>query len=309
MSASFDRLRRNVLGLVLFAAVGGLVAGAGWAASASMRSTTVPVAAPASTAARRGAVTVLAGSVPNRAPSTLAAPSPVVRDAADVLAVEVANVASSTTTTTSATTTSSATTTTAAAVAPVTEPATTAATLPPEVAKGTTVATARPATPVGTAPTADRRVTGVGDSIMFGATPALKGAVTGELTVDAKVGRSFAEGLDVVKELATQKEFGDVVVVHLGTNNGATVSQVKQMLDRLKSVRTVLLVNVRVPRDWQDSTNKNLASVARSYRNTRLVDWYSATDGHPELFAPDGYHLTNDGAAFYATLIADAMNY
>ena len=47
MSASFDRLRRNVLGLVLFAAVGGLVAGAGWAASASMRSTTVPVAAPA----------------------------------------------------------------------------------------------------------------------------------------------------------------------------------------------------------------------------------------------------------------------
>lgn len=301
MSASFDRLRRNVLGLVLFAAVGGLVAGAGWAASASMRSTTVPVAAPASTAARRGAVTVLAGSVPNRAPSTLAAPSPVVRDAVDVLAVEIANLPTSTSTTSSATTTAAAPATTV--------PATTAATLPPEVAKGTTVATARPATPVGTVPSADRRITGVGDSIMFGATPSMKDAVTGELTVDAKVGRSFAEGLDVVKELAVQKAFGDVVVVHLGTNNGATVSQVKQMLDRLKSVRTVLLVNVRVPRDWQDSTNKNLATVARSYRNTRLVDWYSATEGHPELFAPDGYHLTNDGAAFYATLIADAMNY
>lgn len=306
MSASFDRLRRNVLGLVLFAAVGGLVAGAGWAASASMRSTTVPVAAPASTAARRGAVTVLAGSVPNRAPSTTAAPSPVVRDAADVLAVEIANLPTSTSTTSSAPATTAAA---PATTAPVTAPATTAATLPPEVAKGTTVATARPATPVGTVPSADRRITGVGDSIMFGATPSLKDAVTGELTVDAKVGRSFAEGLAVVKELAAQKAFGDVVVVHLGTNNGATVSQVKQMLDRLKSVRTVLLVNVRVPRDWQDSTNNNLATVARSYRNTRLVDWYSATEGHPELFAPDGYHLTNDGAAFYATLIADAMNY
>lgn len=308
MSSSFDRLRHHALGLVVFAAVGGLVAGAGWAASASMRSTSAPVAAPVSTAARRSAVTVLAGSVPNRAPSTTAAPSPVVRDAVDVLAVEVANTVASTTTTSSVPATTAATTTVATTPV-VTAASTTAATLPPEVAKGTTVATARPATPVGTVPSATRKVVGVGDSIMFGATPALKDAVTGELSVDAKVGRSFAEGLDVVKELQKQKALGDVVVVHLGTNNGATVAQVRQMLDRLKSVRTVLLVNVRVPRDWQDATNANLASVARSYRNTRLVDWYSATDGHPELFASDGYHLTNDGAAFYATLIADAMNY
>ena len=50
-------------------------------------------------------------------------------------------------------------------------------------------------------------------------------------------------------------------------------------------------------------------SVSRAYRNVRLVDWYSASQDHPELFAGDGYHLTPDGSAFYATLIADATDY
>ena len=306
MSRTSDRLRRQALGLVLFAAVGGLVAGAGWAASASMRSGPVaPVAAAPTSVAPRGVVGVLAGSVPNRTPVTTLAPG---QDRADVLGETVQRLPEMTfaTATTAAAPATTVATTVPATVSTTTEPATT---LPAAVAKGTTVATAKPATAVATVPSPERRVTGIGDSIMFGATPALKGKVTGELTVDAVVGRNYADGIDVVKELAKQKAFGDVVVVHLGTNNGATTTQVKNMLDRLKSVRTVLVVNVRVPRDYQDSTNAALASVSRAYRNVRLVDWYSASQDHPELFAGDGYHLTPDGSAFYATLIADATDY
>ncbi len=63
-------------------------------------------------------------------------------------------------------------------------------------------------------------------------------------------------------------------------------TQVKQMLDRLKSVRTVLLVNVRVPRDWQDATNANLASVAVNPTawpaTLRQFDALVAA-GHPDL--------------------------
>ena len=39
----------------------------------------------------------------------------------------------------------------------------------------------------------------------------------------------------------------------------------------------------------------------------RLVDWYGATDGQPELFWADGVHLRADGNALYARLLAEAL--
>ncbi|WP_458575447.1 SGNH/GDSL hydrolase family protein, partial [Staphylococcus epidermidis] len=51
----------------------------------------------------------------------------------------------------------------------------------------------------------------------------------------------------------------------------------------------------RVPRDWQDNVNKQLANAAKKHKNVTLVDWYQRSAGHSEYFAPDGVHLENSG--------------
>jgi len=154
-------------------------------------------------------------------------------------------------------------------------------------------------------------VAGVGDSIMLGASAALTAAVaatTGAaLTVDARVGRQFAEGVTVVTGLVQAAALGDAVIVHLGTNGPVTVPLVRSLLDQLVGVRTVLLVNVRVPREWESGVNATLAAVGGAYPNVHLVDWHAATEGHPELLSADGVHPVAAGSAAYAELLSRAL--
>jgi hypothetical protein len=156
-----------------------------------------------------------------------------------------------------------------------------------------------------------RRVTGVGDSIMVGAAERLAEAVQDRLgatvEINARVGRPFGEGIQVVHDLVAAGQVGDAVVVHLGTNGPIDEAMVHEMLDEFRSVRLVVVVNVRVPLDYEASVNDVLATVASTYPNVRLLDWYGATDGHPELFWADGVHLRPAGSAFYASLLADAI--
>ena len=44
-----------------------------------------------------------------------------------------------------------------------------------------------------------------------------------------------------------------------------------------------------------------------AHPNAVLLDWYAASDGHPEYFYDDGTHLRPDGAAAYAALIKSVV--
>ena len=46
---------------------------------------------------------------------------------------------------------------------------------------------------------------------------------------------------------------------------------------------------------------------AAAHPNAVLVDWFTASDGHPEYFYDDGTHLRPDGAAQYAALVKAAI--
>jgi hypothetical protein len=61
-----------------------------------------------------------------------------------------------------------------------------------------------------------------------------------------------------------------------------------------------------VPREWEAHNNRVIASGIAKYPNARLVDWYGATSGRPELFWKDGYHPRPEGAELYADLISAA---
>ncbi len=69
----------------------------------------------------------------------------------------------------------------------------------------------------------------------------------------------------------------------------------------------VVLVTTREPRSWQDLTNARLAAAAVGRPNVALVDWYHASEGHPEYFVADGVHLTPLGAQAYAVALASAF--
>ena len=145
-------------------------------------------------------------------------------------------------------------------------------------------------------------VTAVGDSVMLGAAPDLEREIPG-IAIDAREGRQFAEGLEVVRALRDAGDLGDIVVVALGTNGPITTELVDEMLGLLEGVDRVVFVSNRVPQPWEAPNNAILQEVSARYENVALVDWHSAGEGHPEYFW-DGVHLAPDGARAFALLVS-----
>jgi lysophospholipase L1-like esterase len=79
------------------------------------------------------------------------------------------------------------------------------------------------------------------------------------------------------------------------------------MMSALAGVDRVVLVNVRVPRDWESGNNAVFSEAAATYPNVRVVDWHGATEGRSDLFAGDGIHPGAAGATLFAELIAAAV--
>lgn len=140
----------------------------------------------------------------------------------------------------------------------------------------------------------------VGDSVMLGAADALRATLPG-VTVDAAVGRQFSEGLSIVLSLAESGDLPGTVVFHLGTNGTVGAGRCDELMQILGD-RTVVLVNVHVPRSWEATNNDVLAACAARH-GARLVDWHTNATG----LAGDGYHMGSSGAGQYAALVAAAL--
>jgi hypothetical protein len=168
---------------------------------------------------------------------------------------------------------------------------------------GTTPPVAPSVTPLLPSPVAimpGTDILAVGDSIMLGASDALTRQFPG-IAIDAKVGRQFSEGLEIVKALAARGTIPDTVVVHLGTNGTVSPARCDELMNLLAGKR-VVLVNVHVSRPWEAQNNDVLAACAARH-GAQIVDWHTNAVG----LAPDGYHLGGPGTAAYATLIAAAV--
>lgn len=150
-------------------------------------------------------------------------------------------------------------------------------------------------------------VSAVGDSVLLGGAPRLIGVIPTEVRVDGAVGRQFSDGIPLFHEFIDQEILGDAVVVHLGNNGILSDAQVDEMLTLLDDVPQVVVVNVRVPRDWQTPVNERLRAGVARYSNAVLADWYGLSEGHPEWFAADGYHLSEPGMDAYANLVAASL--
>jgi hypothetical protein len=151
-------------------------------------------------------------------------------------------------------------------------------------------------------------VLAVGDSVMLGAVDALVQTLGPDRTyVDATESRQFSAGVDVIQGYRDRGELKDEVVVHFGTNGNIDPADFDRMMDILKDVKKVLLVNSKVPRPWEEQVNDTLADGAKRYKNAVLVDWHAASSEHPDWFYDDQLHLRPEGAIGYAQLIKSKL--
>jgi len=145
-------------------------------------------------------------------------------------------------------------------------------------------------------------VLAIGDSIMVAASGHLSDLVDG-IVIDAEVGRPFSDGIDALERQLADSDPPDVLIVALGTNAGTSTGQVNELMELTDGIDDVIFVNVRVPRDWESSTNGVLTDAAARYDNVRIVDWHGASDASDHIFRSDGYHPNETGSELWANLI------
>jgi lysophospholipase L1-like esterase len=140
----------------------------------------------------------------------------------------------------------------------------------------------------------------VGDSLNVGTDPPLREQLPRwEIDAYDQVGRSTAEGVDVLRERASS--LSPVVVVSLGTNDlDGTEAEFRELVAKAVAIvgRGRCLVWATVYRGEERSGfNDVLRDSAAAHENVRLVEWASLVAESPELLEHDGVHGTPDGYA------------
>jgi hypothetical protein len=147
----------------------------------------------------------------------------------------------------------------------------------------------------------------IGDSIMIDIKTDLEGLLPG-IAIDAVVGQHLTQAEATVPTLKANGDVGNRLIVELGTNGPFTPTQLKAFLGSLGPMERIVLLNTRVSQPWQTQVNQVIATVAATYPNAVLVDWYAASAGHPTYFWTDGIHVNPTGQRVLATLIVQALN-
>ncbi|MGH8980622.1 MAG: acyltransferase family protein [Acidimicrobiales bacterium] len=149
-------------------------------------------------------------------------------------------------------------------------------------------------------------VTIIGDSIMVDAAPYLQQLLP-HAVIDAKVGQQLYQLLTEVPQLKQEGAIGNQLILELGTNGYFSVTQLETLLRSLGPMKKVVLVNTRETRPWEQAVNQTIATVAKSYPNTTMVDWYDLGAKYPQYFDPDQVHLDPQGAQYFASLLVHAL--
>jgi lysophospholipase L1-like esterase len=149
----------------------------------------------------------------------------------------------------------------------------------------------------------------VGDSLTAGAEASH--LVPSTWTIDAKVGRTTAEGIEILK--TTDLASYDAVIVALGANDyGATEAaykdQIATVMTHVGATKPIWWVNVDVgsPKLAAAAGGPNKALAAAVYPNLKVGDWSTeaSTKITAAMRASDGIHYNAEGYKVYAAYLA-----
>lgn len=145
-----------------------------------------------------------------------------------------------------------------------------------------------------------------GDSVILGIRSKLEAKEHISL-INARVGRQAPELLAVMRVDQTSVP-SSPVVFNLGNNNALSEQTVVDIFEIVKNQPQIIVVNTAVPRAWKDANNAIISKVAANYPNAKVVDWNRISTGRPELFAPDGVHLSPAGSDVYVDLVLSVIS-
>ena len=145
-----------------------------------------------------------------------------------------------------------------------------------------------------------------GDSVILGIRSKLEAKEHISL-INARVGRQAPELLAVMR-VDQSSVPSSPVVFNLGNNNALSEDTVIEIFEIVKNQPQIIVVNSAVPRAWKDSNNAIISKVASRYSNVKVVDWDRISKGRPELFAPDGVHLSPAGSDVYVDLVLSVLD-
>ena len=144
-----------------------------------------------------------------------------------------------------------------------------------------------------------------GDSVILGIRSKLENKEHISL-VNARVGRQAPELLAVM-QVDQSSVPSSPVIFNLGNKNALSEQTVVEIFEVIKNQPQIIVVNTAVPRPWRDSNNAIISKVASNYANVKLVDWDRISKDRPELFAPDGVHLSPMGSDVYVDLVLSVL--
>jgi len=140
----------------------------------------------------------------------------------------------------------------------------------------------------------------IGDSVMLGAAAELSGQ---GWVVNAQVSRQMIDTVPVLQQLRDAGVYGDVVLLHLGTNGSISNETLDAALAALAEVPLVVLVTIRADRRWAADVSDKIRQ--RAGGNVVVMDWAVESHNCPgSCFEDDGIHLRAPGRRFYADLVA-----
>lgn len=154
------------------------------------------------------------------------------------------------------------------------------------------------------------RVLAIGDSVLMGAEACL---AKRPYRVDAQTSRQVWQGADDLQlRIANGQRIPDRVLVHLGTNGGATPEDLDRIMWILGSERIVTFATIQLPDDpsrytFETSTNTAIRAMPLRYDNARVMDWQRATRSNPGWLYADGYHIAPEGCDAYAALADEVV--
>ena len=143
----------------------------------------------------------------------------------------------------------------------------------------------------------------IGDSVLLGSTEEVLEEFGVTAAVEATVSRQFKHADDVARDLRTEGQLGDVVVLHLGTNGPFNSTTFDEVMTELSDRQEVFVLTIRVPRRWETQVNQAIESGLERWPNVKVIDYFTFGKEHPEYYVEDRVHMTVTGQKAYAAFL------
>ena len=147
----------------------------------------------------------------------------------------------------------------------------------------------------------------IGDSLTVDIGEKIKEKYPGAI-IDGKISRQLTAATALADQYANYNNENTAVIFQLGTNGFFTESQVEELVKKFDKA-DIYFVNVKVPRTWEKTVNKELDALKERHSDITIIDWYNVANNNQNYFEPDKVHLNSEGVETMVSLIEKSLKH